>query len=233
MNLQHCETCNTNIIAFGSELHRQTCSLKHKKKQPPIPEDMDEIKSLLKKVLKDMDILKEEVENLKKNQTIQKRRRISDILNERNCHIGIKEWINQIIITEEDIDRVLTTNIIIGLKYIFENLCLTVDKREIPIAAFIQKENKLYLYDNTKWRIAKKKDIIIQIIDVIRSKFILSFNEWTDEKYKKYGKPVYELFAILYGSKYKDNDIANEISKILFIMLKINLEKDTIDDLEE
>ena len=236
MNLQHCETCNTNIIAFGAELHRQTCSLKHRKKQPPMPDDIEELKFLLKQVLKRVDMLTEEVENLKKNQTTQKRKRISDILNERDCTIGIREWINQIAILDEDIDRILrTTNIIIGMKTIFEKLCLTVNKTEIPIAAFIQKENKLYLYDNdnTKWRMASKKDIIKQIIDSLRSKFIIAFNEWPKEQYKKYGKPEYELFAIAYGSKYKDNDIATEISKILFSILKINLEKDTIDDLEE
>jgi hypothetical protein len=182
-------------------------------------------------------MLKDEVENLKKNQTIQKRKRIRDILNERECHIGIHEWMKQIVILDEDIDRVLRTNIVMGMKNILENLCgnenTAADKMTMPIAAFIQKENKLYLYDNTKWRMATKKDITKIIIDSLRSKFIIAFNEWPEEQLKKYGKPGYELFSIIYGSKLKDNDIANEIYKTLFSIFKINLEKDTIDDLEE
>jgi len=239
MNLQYCETCNRTIIAHGAELHRETCILKHRKKPPPIPDDIDEIKSLLKRVLKEHDMLKDEIESLKKNQTIQKRKRISDILNERECHIGIHAWIKQIVITDEDIDRVLkSNNIVTEMKNILENLSsgettAAADKMRMPIAAFIQKENKLYLYDNAKWRMATKKDIIKIIIDSLRSKFIIAFNQWPEEQLKKYGKPGYELFPIVYGSKFKDNDIANEIYKTLFSIFKINLEKDTIDDLEE
>ena len=237
MNLQYCETCNQNIIARCAELHGEVCILKHRKKPPPIPDDIQEIKSLLKRVLKDYDMLKDEVENLKKNQTIQKRKRISDILNERECHIGIYEWMKQIVILDEDIDRVLNSNIVMGMKYILENLCgnenTAEDKMTMPIAAFIQKENKLYLYDNTKWRMATKKDIMKIIVDSLRSKFIIAFNQWPEEQLKKYGKPGYKLFPIIDGSKFKDNDITNEIYKTLFAIFKINLEKDTIDDLDE
>jgi hypothetical protein len=206
--------------------------MKYRKKYIPIPipDDIEEMKSLLKKALKDIDTLKNEVENLKKNESIQKRKRISDVLNERNCNIYINDWIGQITITRQDIDVVLKNNLIIGIKHIFENLC--TNKMEIPIAAFTQKQNRIYIYD-TKWRMGTRKDIITHILDNIRSKLILMFNEWPEEEHRVYGKPGYELFGILYGSRYKDVDIANEIAKYLFNVLKINLEHGTVDDLEE
>jgi len=237
MNLKACELCRNRVIALKYDTHVAICELKYKPKlyhsnnnTNILPDDIEELKTILKKVLKKVDCLEEEVEILKKNQSFQKRKQISSVLNERDCNIEIFDWLNSVIVSNEDIDKILTTNIIIGLKTFFENL--TKNKYEIPIAAFIQKENRIYLYDNSKWHIASTTDII-KLLDSLRVKFLRAFSLRDEDEYKKYGKPIYALKGIVYGSDYKDDRLANEIKKILFQCCKVNLEKNTIDDIEE
>jgi len=216
-------------------IHIESCSggIKCKKKPPDEIEikieNFEDMKNLLQKLAKEVENLKQEVDILKKTQ---KRKRISDILKERECHIGFKEWINDIDISKEDVDTILKSNIITGLKRIFENLYAT--KGEIPIAAFIQKENKIYLYDGERWLMATRKDIMY-MIDILRSKLFKAYSEWPEQEYKKYGKPKYKLDEKIFGMgpDFTDDKISIEIRKFIFTKLKVNLEKDTVDDLEE
>jgi hypothetical protein len=231
MNLQYCKICNTQIIAMAYHIHIELCSggIKCKKKIPDeiIIENFDDMKNIIQKLVKEVDNLKEEVELFRKTQ---KRKRISDILKERDCHIGYKEWIKNVNITYDDVDSVLKTNIIIGLKQIFENL-LSCD--DIPIAAFVQKDNKIYIYDtHCKWVMAMKNHITY-MISVLLSKLFDVYSELSDKELEKYKKPKIKLTEKIYGitSECNEEKISIEIRKFLFTKLKINIEKDTIDDL--
>lgn len=259
MNLQHCQICNNKIISMIYHIHIESCgsvstgsvstrsvstrsltstrcsmsnrdSLNYRKIQEEDIkiDNFEDMKNLVQKLAKEVENLKQEVDSLKKNQ---KRKRISDILKESECHIGFKEWINHIDISKEDVDSILKTNIITGLKKKFDNLLI---KGEIPIAAFIQKENKIYLYDNERWLMATRKDIMY-MIDILRSKLFTAYSEWPEQEYKKYGKPKYKLDEKIFGMgpDFTDDKISIEIRKFIFTKLKVNLEKDTVDDLEE
>jgi hypothetical protein len=195
--------------------------------------DIQSILKIVRNLSKKIEMLENEIETLKKTQFLQKRKRISEVLNYRNCNIEWYDWIKDIVVTEYDIEQILKENIIMGIKHVFENLLCKINIEEIPVVAFIQKENNIYIYDQEKWRLAKKNDFI-HIVEKISNLFISAFFKWSSSHTYKDNEPKeFEYLDVVYGAKISQDKKIAEFKKFLFSRLKINLEKDTIDDLED
>jgi hypothetical protein len=204
---------------------------KEKEKHPKIDVESEEsMRNMIQKLFKKVEKLSAEVEYLKQNQNIKRRKRISEILNERNCTVEWKDWIKKITISEEDLEKVLKGNIIIGIKYVLENIISIRPIQEIPVAAFIQKENNIYIYSSGKWQLAKKQDIEY-VVNTLRNAFYMTFTEWSKTHiFGEFEKPAHEYSAVVYGSNIPNEKKMSEIKKMLFNKIKTNLEKDALDD---
>lgn len=232
MNLYDCTTCNKKVFITPFDDHITRCREKYCRIKEKINfENEESMKSTIKKLCRIVEKLSYRVEYLENMQTTQKRKRISDVLNERNCNIGWKEWLKMTIITEEDIAKLLKSDFIVTLKSVLEKRVLYDE--QIPVAAFIQRENKLYIYDDGKWKMAKKIDYEYAI-KYISSQFYKVFIEWSkNHRYTEFEKPFFENSLIVAGSVFSIDRKIGEIKKYLFCKLRMNLEKGVIDDIEE
>lgn len=79
-------------------------------------------------------------------------------MNHTDC-IDFNKWLDQLIISEDDMELIFKYGFIEGMKYIMNRICSNDNKSDnsykdsFPIKAFEQKEGTLFIYINENWEI--------------------------------------------------------------------------------
>jgi len=165
------------------------CQLDNKEKNElTVIPTQKEMWSIIQKLYNDNENLKKKVESLEKivNKDVKKMNMV-DWLNQNDKGINITGWLKtNITVTLEDLNMIFMSDYTRGLSNILENNIN--DTENNPFRAFSHKTKELYIYEKSKWKKCKKKDLL-NIFDRISLNILKKSKEYdkTLSKQEKYG----------------------------------------------
>lgn len=173
----------------------------------------------------------------KNNQLERKVEKLTRLLNHKKSRIHIKEWldknyiktiplntfITETILDTYDFDSIKKTNFIDGINTIFKKRFLV--RSEIPIQAFEQKENILFVKDEKEWRFMTCNELST-FIGCISKQLMSLFVSWQESNKDKLHQSSYQEEYILTLQKIlvnpKDETLVHKIKRNLYNQLKFN-----------
>lgn len=232
-----CKSCQKEYRNKESFLrHENFCILLHssRREKEKELEQLDSIPSLsclfniTKELLVKYDKLQKDHDNLKQ------------LVYKRQKKINVIQWLNNNINNIEDFDiwyKNLTFNIdhleyifklgnIDGLIEILNNII--IDKNNIPIKCFGEKENTFYIFNkNNNWKIITNEQLI-QFIKNLNRKITNLFGSWQENNKHKLQDEKFAEEYILKMQKVIGKDIpfeieANKIKNKIYKLLKTNI----------
>jgi hypothetical protein len=217
------------------QIHRATCELlalsKTSKQDTThlfdVPSQLD-MWLALKTALKQIDSLKTKVEQ--QDRWIKRQRKklsVIDWLND-NCKAekNYIEFYKSIELTPKDLKLIFDHNFINGMYYILQKYLNPNNNTNLPIRAFEQKLNVLFVYTGDTWEMLDSDDFT-KLINAIHKKVHTLFMNW----YKKQGQLDYgdidesyykNITKVMGGSKPMDFSV-KKINFKLYNYLKFNL----------
>ena len=194
-----CCSCNKKYIRKSSlEKHKILCDFIIKTQREKIidnqeSEDLPSFVQLVK-IVQELSLKNAKLEN-KINQMEKwidnKKKKINVIdwlkINRKPFNV-FGQWINNITVSEENIEYLKDNTIFQTIQYIFQshsqnnnqnNNQIDTNKVIIPIACFCQKANLFYIYDNA-WR-QMKADDFINLLQKIQHQFIKALTSWRQQ----------------------------------------------------
>jgi hypothetical protein len=132
------------------------------------------------------------------------------------------DWCKSIQISDEALEQVIKTDLRTGIKMVLENI---VD--EIPIRAFTQKSNILYLYDNDEWRTMTAPEFV-KLIQKIQHKFLRKYMLWSTENPNELAGEDRAIFCMAKVNGLKQGTIesrSSDIKKWLFSKIAVSLKQ--------
>jgi hypothetical protein len=147
--------------------------------------------------------------------------------NTNNKILDFYEMIDLFKIEEKHLNYIFNSNYITGIKTIFEELFIIDNINNIPIKAFEQKENILFIYKKKIWYQMTNSDFQ-EFINIISKKIMNLFIKWqntninklSDEDFSiKYTKNVQKIM----GGNLSNYEICNKIKIKLYKHLKVNI----------
>jgi nicotinic acid phosphoribosyltransferase len=220
-NLYCCNLCNITYKQHKKwKEHSVICSIKHinvediKDSESILtPLEMTKIICILTKQCRE---LMEEVSKLKKNQYTQKKKYIMEYLTEPRFKLDIvfSEWITRIRPTRENLLVVFEFDLMDGIKSIISPYLTNIS--EIPICAFKQKPNTIYVYEknattqNNEWRVMDIQELK-RVINKWANLLLVEFLDWQDENETLFQiQPQKKEESIIYSSKITGNRKSEE-----------------------
>lgn len=167
---QHGLTCE---FLYRSEHERDRETDAHE----VIPSGQNQYK-LIQHLMLTVNRLTKDVERLKKNTIVRKKKMIMDYLNSTSYPKPPKpfeEWVLNLTTTAENLQYVFDGDLTDGIQDILRSHIAT-----IPICAFHQKSATLYVFssrENMKWRIMTN-DEFVRIIQLVSHKLLQEFLRW-------------------------------------------------------
>jgi hypothetical protein len=131
-------------------------------------------------------------------------------------------WCQSIQITDEALEQVIKTDLKTGIKMVLENAL-----EAIPIQAFTQKSNILYLYDNDEWRTMTAPEFV-KLIEKIQHKFLRKYMLWSNEHREELTGEDKAIFCMAKVNGLKQGTIesrSSEIKKWLFSKIAVSLKQ--------
>ena len=235
--MYHCSTCNKTFKhASVFRRHRNICEiLKLSKYQreikleetadiPSREELWDVVKTLVERqetLLKEIDSLKNWVKTRKKKISI------IDWLNENiEPNINYDEWLENIDPKSEDLYKIFNHGFVLGFMEILKNELSLDDEHSLPIRAFEQKTNVLFVFNKNKWSAFTLEDFQKMICN-IHQKLMKHFQKWTEKnKNQAYNSnnDTYQNNVIeIMGGKQPFHEAIRKIKVKMFKYLKFNL----------
>jgi len=171
--------------------------------------------------------LKKEVEQLKKCSVVTTKRNIEDYL----LHLPVPTvlynfWISQLIVTDSIYQSLLETNLTEAIKRLFESNI----KPDIPLKAFQQRSNNIYIYDDGKWRCIVLEEFE-NLIAILSHRFLKKYVEWKTNNREQIESSI-ELRELDMNYMRKANGLdktpknrSSEIKKWLFAKLKVDMKQ--------
>lgn len=164
--------------------------------------------------------------------TQKKKLSVIDWLNDHSKpECSYQEWVDTIILDENDLEMIFQHNFIGGMFHILSRQLPITSDIELPIKAFDQKINQLFIYKNKTWSIMDKDDFK-KLVSTIHHKLHRVFSEYNkknediinnfsknDEWYKNVSK-------VMGGPLSYDKSVSNIHFKI-YNYLKFNLKSVT------
>lgn len=155
-----CSSCLKNYESkIFYERHRISCELISRttkernldlERQQDIPNN-EQMFELIKTLLLEQSKMKKEIEKLKRfNNTQTKKIDVFEYLNNKIKPIQTySQWIKSLKFTNDDLDILLEESYLSSMNKYFENLFGNIDEEDtkLPIRAFTEKQNILYIYD--------------------------------------------------------------------------------------
>jgi hypothetical protein len=160
---------------------------------------------------------------------------VLDWLNTNHTNsIDFNKWLNELNISEEDMELVFKHGFIEGMKYIINHICLndTNDNaREewLPIKAFEQKEGTLFIYINENWEIMSSSMFEL-FFNTITKGLTTQLKLWQDKnKYRLYQNGFTETY-IENVKKITGGDLSREqqyhkVKQYLYNHIKVNIKQ--------
>jgi len=230
----NCPICNTKKRTKQSyDRHVTLCqftsiSAKDRKDEVDFYEKIPEMKDLFKIVIQlceENKKLVKRVEVLERNSIITIKRNIEDYLVTLDpVTIRYQEWLSRLIITEDIFKKLLETSLTEGIKELIER-----NIYDIPMKAFIQRNEKIFIYDNG-WREFDSMEME-QFTSILSHRFSKKYMEWKIENRERLKlDPTLRELDILYMQKVNGlgkplQTRSKEIKKWLFIKLKIDMKE--------
>lgn len=160
---------------------------------------------------------------------------VLDWLNTNHTNsIHFNKWLNELNISEEDMELVFKHGFIEGIKYIINRICLndTNDNtREecLPIKAFEQKEGTLFIYINENWEIMSSSMFEL-FFNTMTKGLTKQLKLWQDKnKYRLYQNGFTETY-IENVKKITGGDLSREqqyhkVKQYLYNHIKVNIKQ--------
>jgi len=172
--MYHCTVCNKAYkrLRYFQE-HRAICEAKQASEGTDtthlheVPSQLD-MWLALKYYIKRCSALENKVNHLEKWAIRQKKKvNIMDWLNEHfKPKLSFNDWIDDFRITQEDLDLIFDLNFIGGMYKIIERRILNVDKKDLPVKAFSQYLNMLFIWNGSSWDSIDSEDMEKQIVSI-------------------------------------------------------------------
>jgi hypothetical protein len=123
--------------------------------------------------------LKKRIEYLERNNATIHKRNIDDyLLSISTCSLLYNEWIAQLTITADVFQYLLDTNLTEAIKRVLDNsINALLPENKLPIKAFSQRSNKIYICENNKWRMMVLSEIQ-QLVSLLCHRFQKKYMEW-------------------------------------------------------
>jgi hypothetical protein len=88
-------------------------------------------------------------------------------------------WLSEIKVSSEDLNILFTENLLDCIKSLLERYIAKEENHDVPLFAFQQKANYLYLYD-TQWRLMTQTEIE-NFVSVLSHRILKKYMEWENE----------------------------------------------------
>ena len=122
--------------------------------------------------------LKERVERLEHNNFMNRKKSIEDYLTMiPKDIISYSNWMNELIVTDENLQLLFSSNLIECIKSILESYFLLTHIEKVPLRAFSQKQNTIYIFEENKWRPISSTEIT-HLVSVISHRILKKYLEW-------------------------------------------------------
>lgn len=161
MTIYKCSCCNrqyknsapfTRHMAVCRFIHvsskERTLTTEYIEKNPSI----DDIYRLVVNLCVENTNLKKRVETLESNNFINKKKTIEDfLLILPKDIISYSCWRNQLVVSDEHLKVLFSSNLIECIKSVLETSFLIINIDKAPLRAFSQKQNTIYIFDGEQW----------------------------------------------------------------------------------
>jgi len=180
-----CSRCHSNFTKKEFDDHSEVCkalsllrndhSIDTYFSNLEIPSQKAQFRYIVQ-LTKKIEKLEEKLTKIQKTIIPLCRRQVSEYLESLPApEYTYSEWCKSIQISDEALEQVIKTDLKTGIKTVLENII-----EDIPIRAFTQKLNILYLYDNDEWRTMTAQEFV-KLVEKIQHKFLRKYMLWTNE----------------------------------------------------
>jgi len=186
------------------------------------------------KLLEQLMILTAKYEHLEKKMakieracTSNRRKNITDYLNTMAApSVSFQDWLSTIHVSDSDLEKLFAGDLKLCIKNMLDN---RLDADDIPLCAFRQKPNVIYIYDN-KWRIITNEEFS-KFISILSHRVVKKYTSWAIAN-----KDEFEMdqksqdMAMFYMSKAHGLDCSiesrnNDIKKWIFLKINVSLKQ--------
>ena len=216
--------------------HRATCELLRLSKKSK--QDLSHINDIpsqqdmwlaLQTALVQIDTLKKKVET--QDRWIKRQRKkipVIDWLN-TNCkpECTYTEWEKNIVLNQKDLQLIFDNDFVNGMYYIMQKRLDLANEKTLPIRAFEQKLNVLFVYTGKTWEMLDV-DKMTSLIDRFHKKIHSLFVSWSDKKqqrmdYNLIDEDYYKNITKVMGGGLTREVSTKKISFKIYNYLKFNL----------
>ena len=177
----HCTTCfPTKKLG---ELHSTICTMIHSAEQTTsetlqisVPSKETMFQYLIHLTEKYQQ-LEKKMEKMEKTAFSVKKKSIKEYLQTHNPPSkNYSVWLSEIKVSSEDLNILFTENLLDCIKSLLERYIAKEENHDVPLFAFQQKANYLYLYD-TQWRLMTQTEIE-NLVSVLSHRVLKKYMEW-------------------------------------------------------
>jgi hypothetical protein len=173
-------------------------------------------------------VLEKEVYGLRNWANIQKKKLcVIDWLNEEPAIIDYTEWVNGIVLDKDDLEMVFEHNFIGGVFHILKRLLPIHGDISLPIKAFDQKLNTLFVCSGGSWSTIDKDDFT-KLINILHHKLHKVFAVYNRDNKElidniSNNENWYKNINKIMGGPFSYSTSVDRISSKLYNYLKFNL----------
>ena len=225
-----CEQCDKKYLTKSLlQQHQPICiyihslSTQHEKSvQIPSQEIMFQyIVHLTKKYEK----LEEKVKNMEKMANYKKKMHINEYLkNTKKPIITYTEWVNQLEVSEYDLNQLFENDLKTCIKSVLEDML----DSDMPLVAFREKKNEIYIYDDEKWHAITKEEFN-RLISIVSHRVLKKYVSWADKNKEIFDEnPKNQELSMIYmckanGLNVNIEKMTAEIKKWLFTHICVSV----------
>lgn len=233
-----CKHCNRSYkLKANHDKHVIVCEFYHKPRHEYLQErdsyekipSNAEMFNMIQYLALKCENLQKEVDRLKANNRINKKKVISEVLKKQNTEsiISYSDFLQQLTITDEHLNSVFQLDLLSGMKKCLYDYIKTNNIEYIPIKAFAEKNNDIYIYisDNNnicKWTLWDN-ETYDKWFKALSHKFLQRFMEWSEMKKNDIEKDEkIREGIIIYSQKILNNKKNDKIDLKKYIYTIIN-----------
>ena len=167
---RHIAVCK--FIQYSSK--ERTLTTEYMDKNPSI----EDVYKLVVNLCVENSKLKQRIEILERNHYISKKKTIDDYL----CMIPkdmiyYSQWIHQLVVDDENLKVLFSSNIIECIKSMLETSFLITNTEKIPLRAFTQRPNTIYIFENDIWKPIQHCEFS-NFISILSHRILKKYLEW-------------------------------------------------------
>lgn len=168
--------------------------------------------------------LEQKISKIEKSTTNIRKKHINDyIASLKEPTLSYSQWLNKIEITQGHLDKLFSGD----LKMCIKNVLEDVLHDGVPLLAFQQKQNIIYIFD-TKWRIITNEEFS-KLISIISHRILKKYMSWAnDHKEQLESNSKMQELSMIYMSKANGlncniDTCSSDIKKWLFTKISISM----------